>query len=180
MSVRLFFFIWVISISLSAQEQPIIKLSRWQRLGVLDPYVMMYVDSTGAQSIETIASQRFFLPPPNYLEEEMRYPKSESPHYFRVRILNDTKDTARNFFMVSPQKGSEIVSLSQANGFKKIPSTWHKQRFINDTRIYTYALLPEEEREFIIKLAFPIYAGSFVYLYMDSDEDRALLFVYRT
>ncbi|MFM9838675.1 MAG: 7TM diverse intracellular signaling domain-containing protein [Cyclobacteriaceae bacterium] len=178
MSIRLFFFIWVISISLSAQEQPIIKLSQWQRLGVLDPYVMMYVDSTGAQSIETIASQRFFLPPHNYLEEEMRYPKSKSPHYFRVRIVNDTKDTARNFFIVSPQKGSEIVSLSQANGLKKIPSTWHKQRFINHTRIYTYTLLPEEEREFIIKLAFPIYAGSFVYLYMDSDEDRALLFVY--
>jgi signal transduction histidine kinase len=178
MSIRLFFFIWVISISLSAQEQPIIKLSQWQRLGVLDPYVMMYVDSTGAQSIETIASQRFFLPPPNYLEEEMRYPKSKSPHYFRVRIVNDTKDTARNFFIVSPQKGSKIVSLSQANGLKKIPSTWHKQRFINHTRIYTYTLLPEEEREFIIKLAFPIYAGSFVYLYMDSDEDRALLFVY--
>ncbi len=178
MSLRLLFFVCLITPSLFAQEQPIIKLSQWQRLGVLDPYVMMYVDSTGVQSIETIASQRFFLPPPNYLEEEMRYPKSKSPHYFRIRIVNDTKDTAHNFFIVSPQKGSEIVSLSQANGLKKIPSTWHKQRFINDTRIYTYTLLPEEEREFIIKLALPIYAGSFVYLYMDSDEDRALLFVY--
>lgn len=178
MSLRLSLFLWLISISLIAQEQPVIKLSQWQRLEVLNPYVTMYVDSTGIQSMESIASQRFFLPPPIYLENEMRYPKNKLPHYFRVRIVNDRRDTARNFFIVSPQKGSEIVALLQGSGLKQIQHTWYRQKFVNDTKIYSYTLPPEQEREFIIKLTFPIYSGSSVYLFMDSEKNRASLLVY--
>jgi signal transduction histidine kinase len=178
MSLRLLFFLWLIGSSLTAQDQPVIKLSQWQRLEELDPYVTMYVDSTSTQSFESIASQRFYSPPSSYLIEEMRYPKSRYPHYFRVRIMNDLKDTARYFFTISPQKASEIVSIGSTKVVERIPHSWHKQRYVNETKIYPYTLFPNEEKEFIIKLIFPTYPGAYINLYMDSESNRALFFVY--
>lgn len=178
MRLRLFLLAWLIVPSLLAQEQPTIKLSQWQRLEALGPHLTMYVDSTGLQAFGSIANQSFFSVPNNYFEQEIRYPISRLPHYFRVRVVNDQADTAHQFFMVSPQRGAEVVAFSKTIGLKYIPYTWHKQRYVNETKIFSFTLPPQQEQEFIIKIIFPDYAGALAYLSMNSEENKTLFFVY--
>jgi signal transduction histidine kinase len=178
MSLRLFFFLWVISTSLVAQEQPIIKLSQWQRLEALNPYVTMYVDSTSAQSFESIASQRFSSPPPNYLNETLRYPKSKLTHYFRVRVINDQPDTACYFFMASPQKGLAIMAIDSLNKIERLTPSWHQQPYVNEVKIYRFALLAQEQKDFIVKITLPYNAGAQVFLSMEPEANLHSFFTY--
>jgi signal transduction histidine kinase len=178
MSVRLFFFIWLIGSSLAAQDQPVIKLSQWQRLEVLNPYVTMYVDSTSAQSFESIASQRFSSPPPNYLNETFRYPKSKLTHYFRVRVINDQQDTAHYFFMASPQKGLAVMAIDNLNKIELLPPSWHQQPYVNEVKIYRFVLLAQEQKDFIVKITLPYNAGAQVFLSMEPEANLYSFFTY--
>jgi signal transduction histidine kinase len=178
MSLRLFFCLWVIGSSLAAQEQPIIKLSHWQRLEELDPYVTMYVDSTGNQNFESIASQRFSSPPPNYLNETFRYPQSKLIHYFRIRVINDQLDTARYFFMASPQKGFDVMVIDSVNKIERLLPSWHQQPYVNQVKIYRFVLLAQEQKDFVIKITFPYNAGAQVFLSMEPEANLYSFFTY--
>jgi signal transduction histidine kinase len=169
---------WFFSASLFGQEQPVIKLSQWQRLEELDPYVTMYVDSTGAQSFESIASQRFSLPPLNYLNGTFRYPKNRLIHYFRVRVINDQPGTARYFFMASPQKGLAVVAIDSVNKIERLAPSWHRQPYVNEVKIYCFALAAQEQKDFIIKIAFPHNAGARVFLSMETEANLYSFFTY--
>ncbi len=178
MKIRLLFLVWLFPTSLFAQDQPILKLSQWQRLGALDAYLTMYVDSSATKSYESVARHLFVSPPPHYLGGEIRYPKSKFAHYFRVRIINDLTDTARYFFMASPQKGFDVMAIDGANKIEPIPVSWHKQAYVNRAKIYRFVLLAQEQKDFIVKLTLPHNAGASMFLSLEPEAKLHSFFVY--
>jgi signal transduction histidine kinase len=162
---------------LYAQEQPVIKLSTWQRLSVLDSKVTMYVDSAAA-SIESVALQKFTSVPHHYLDDDFIDKRSKFPHYFKVRVLNDLTDTAHYFFMASPQKGFEVFSMDTLLEANQLQPTFYKQRFVHAAKIFDFTLTPNKEKTFIIKLTFPVHVSPSIVLFMEPIENRVSFFVY--
>lgn len=167
MRTRFFFFLCLIHASTLAQDQPILKLSQWHGLQVLDPYVTMYVDSANTETFDSIGLRPFFSPPKDYLEEVIGYPSSRYIHYFRIRVLNDLPDTATYFFMASPQKKFEVMAIDTNRSLRNLAASFHQQAHIDKTKIYRYDFTPREQMDFIIKLTFPHHARAVAILYME-------------
>jgi signal transduction histidine kinase len=163
---------------LSAQEQPVLKLSQWQRLEELNPYVTMYVDSSLNKSIESIVPLAFFTPPTNYLSQRFSYPIHKFPHFFKVRVENDLNDTARFFFMVSPQNEAEVVTVSKMRKIERVAASWYQQPNVNRAKIYRFALQAGEQNDYIIKIVFPQHSSSSVALFMEPEANLNYFFVF--
>ncbi len=178
MGLRLFFFLCVISSSLVAQEQPTIKLSQWQRLELIDPYLTMYVDSTTTQKFESVERQSFFSPSHNYFKEVVRYPSSKYPHYFRIRVINDQTDSVTYFFMASPQENFEVIAIDSAHEIEYLAASFQWKAHIDKTKIYRYTFVAGEQKDFIVKLSFPHHAGAVAILYMEPVANLSSFFDY--
>jgi signal transduction histidine kinase len=165
--------------TLLAQEIPTIKLSHWRSLQVVDPYVSMYVDSSH-QTFESVANQTFSVPPQNYLNELVSYPQNKSPHYFRIRVVNDLPDTANFFFMISPQKEAEVAAIASDNKIEKLVPRWRHQRHTNTVKTHSFQLHPLEQKDFIIKIVFPKNARASIYMYLEDERDFSEFMIFWT
>jgi signal transduction histidine kinase len=168
---------WLFSNSLFAQDQPIIKLSQWQSFQELDPYVTLYIDSSGSQSIHSIVKQKFFAPPARYFTNDFSYQQRRFMYYLKVHIANDRSDTARYFFNVSPEKNFEVFALDSASHIESLPLAMEHQNNYS-AKICHYTLLPGEHKDFILKVGLPYYASASIYFSMESEKNLKGLFTY--
>lgn len=164
---------------LHAQDNiQIVRLSTWSEFDVLDPYVLIYIDSLSHAGDVPLNSFAFKRPAPNALNETVSRSLANVPHYYKVLLHNDTPDTANYFILAAPQKYFQSYKKS-GESYEPLPMEWHKQKNTLGAKIAKFTLLPDEKAEVVIKLIFPFYNEGYVYLWMAPQSRVREFFTYR-
>jgi signal transduction histidine kinase len=170
-----------VCMSLTAMAQdsiPVIQLSKWSGFDVLDAYVVVYIDSTKSLLPANLNSVAFKKPAANYLNEPVSRMVAAFPHYYKIRLKNDTADTLHYFILGAPQKDFQCYQKS-GDQFEELPLVLENQRYVQSAYVAKFTILPAQEEELIIHLKFPFYNQAYVYLWMAPQARIREFFIYQ-